>query len=434
MNIILKKLEDLVPYENNPRNNDEAVDYVAQSIKEFGFKVPVVIDTNNVIVAGHTRYKASKKLGINEIPCLVADDLTPEQIKAFRLADNRVGEIATWNDEKLELEMSKLDNFNMELFGFDSVFTDGERENVTETIDAIEDEYEVELSEKPKAKLGDVWQLGRHRLICGDATKSEDLDKLCDGQLVDMLLTDPPYNVNYEGGTGLTIQNDNLPDEKFRQFLIDSFTNINRVLKAGAAFYIWHADSEGYNFRQACINAGWKVRQCLVWIKSSIVLGRQDYQWKHEPCLYGWKDGAAHNWYGDRKERTEISAFDIYELRYKTREELLEFIERQWCDAENVETTVLYEDKPLRNAEHPTMKPIKLLSRQINNSTKKGDIVLDTFGGSGSTLITCEQLDRTCYMSELDPQYVDVIIDRWEKFTGDKAVLLNGDNEDIKTA
>lgn len=426
MNIIQKRIEDLVPYENNPRNNDEAVSYVAESIKEFGFKVPIIIDKDNVIVAGHTRYKASKQLGIEEVPCLVADDLTPEQIKAFRLADNRVAEIATWDNEKLELELNNLESIQMELFGFDSVFTDGERESFSSSDETVEDDYEVELKEETKSKLGDVWQLGRHRLICGDATKSEDLDKLCNGKLVDLVLTDPPYNVNYEGGTGLTIQNDNLPDEKFRQFLIDSFTNINRVLKAGGAFYIWHADSEGYNFRQACIKAGWRVRQCLVWIKSSIVLGRQDYQWKHEPCLYGWKDGAAHNWYGDRKERTEISAFDMYELRYKTREELLEFIERQWCDAEDCETTVLYEDKPLRNAQHPTMKPIKLLSRQINNSTKKGDIVLDTFGGSGSTLITCEQLERTCYMSELDPKYVDVIIDRWEKFTGNKAVLLNG--------
>ena len=426
MNIIQMRLEDLVPYENNPRNNDEAVDYVANSIKEFGFRVPIVIDKDNVIVAGHTRYKALKKLGWKEVPCTMADDLTPEQIKAYRLADNRVGEIATWNGDKLDLELSDLESMHMELFGFDSAFTDGEREreSFSSSDETVEDDYEVELKEKPKAKLGDVYQLGRHRLICGDATKSEDLDKLCNGEVVDMVLTDPPYNVNYEGGTGLTIQNDNLPDEKFRQFLCDAFKNMNKHLKSGGAFYIWHADSEGYNFRQACINTGWQVRQCLVWIKSSIVLGRQDYQWKHEPCLYGWKDGASHNWYGDRKERTEISAFDLYELRYKTREELLEFIERQWCDTEDCETTVLYEEKPLKNAEHPTMKPIKLLSRQINNSTKKGDIVLDVFGGSGSTLMACEQLDRICYTMEYDPIYVDVIIDRYKHLTGKDAVRV----------
>lgn len=426
MDIIQKRIEDLVPYENNPRNNDEAVSYVAESIKEFGFKVPIVVDKNNIIVAGHTRYKASMLLGITEVPCIVADDLTDEQIKAFRLADNKVGEIATWNDEKLDLELMGLDSIDMELFGFDSVFNDGERESFSSSDETIEDDYEVELPEDTNIKAGDIYQLGRHRVICGDATNKNDLNKLCNGNLVDLILTDPPYNVNYEGGTGLTIANDNLPDEKFRQFLCDSFKNMNEHLKAGGAFYIWHADSEGYNFRQACISVGWKVRQCLVWVKSSIVLGRQDYQWKHEPCLYGWKDGASHNWYGDRKERTEISAFDIFELRYKTREELLEFIEKRWCDSEDCETTVLCEDKPNKNAEHPTMKPIKLLSRQIKNSTKENDIVLDAFGGSGSTLITCEQLNRTCYTVEYDPKYVKVIIDRWEKFTGKKAVLLNG--------
>lgn len=426
MNIIQKTLNELIPYENNPRNNDEAVNYVAESIKEFGFKVPIIIDKNNVIVAGHTRYKASKKLGINEVPCLVADDLTDEQIKAFRLADNRVGEIATWDFDKLEIELATLDN--MELFGFDDVFTDGEREDITAAVETEEDDYNVELPEVPKAKLGDVYQLGSHRLMCGDATSENDLNVLCGDKEVDLVLTDPPYNVNYEGGTGLTIANDNLPDEKFRAFLIDAFKNMNKHLKAGGAFYIWHADSEGYNFREACKKADWTVRQCLVWVKSSIVLGRQDYQWKHEPCLYGWKDGASHCWYGDRKQRTEISAFDIFELRYKTREELLEFIEKQWCDAEDCETTVLCEDKPLKNGEHPTMKPIKLLTRQVVNSSKENDIVLDVFGGSGSTLMTCEQLNRTCYTMELDPKYVDVIINRWEQFTGKKAVLLNGDN------
>ena len=423
MNIIQKTLNELIPYDNNPRNNDEAVDYVAESIKEFGFKVPIIIDKNNVIVAGHTRYKASKKLGINEVPCLVADDLTEEQVKAFRLADNRVGEIATWDFDKLEIELATLDN--MELFGFDDVFTDGEREDVTAAVETEEDNYNVELPEEPKAKLGNVYQLGEHRLMCGDATSENDLNVLCGDKEVDLVLTDPPYNVNYEGGTGLTIANDNLPDEKFKAFLTDAFKNMNKHLKPGGAFYIWHADSEGYNFREACKKADWKVRQCLVWVKSSIVLGRQDYQWKHEPCLYGWKDGASHSWYGDRKQRTEISAFDIFELRYKTREELLEFIEEQWCDTEDCETTVICEDKPNKNGEHPTMKPIKLLTRQIVNSSKEHDIVLDVFGGSGSTLMTCEQLNRTCYTMELDPKYVDVIINRWEQYTGKKAVLLN---------
>lgn len=394
MNIVQKTLDDLIPYENNPRHNDDAVDYVAESIKEFGFKVPIIIDKGNVIVAGHTRYKAAKKLGINEVPCLVADDLTDEQIKAFRLADNKVAEIATWDFEKLDLELSTLE-MDMELFGFES-YED------TEPQEVVEDDYEVEVPEEPKAKYGDIYQLGKHRLMCGDSTSIDDVSKLMNGETVDLLITDPPYNVNYEGSTKdkLTIMNDKMNNDNFRQFLLDAFTCADSVMKAGAAFYIWHADSEGYNFRGACFDVGWEVKQCLVWNKNSLVLGRQDYHWKHEPCLYGWKSGASHNWYADRKQ-----------------------------------TTVLDFDRPSRNAEHPTMKPIPLFDYQIQNNTKKDDVVLDLFGGSGTTLMAAEQNNRTAYLMELDPKYVDVIINRWEQFTGKKAVLLNeNDNEDIKTA
>ena len=394
MNIVQKTLDDLIPYENNPRHNDDAVDYVAESIKEFGFKVPIIIDKGNVIVAGHTRYKAAKKLGINEVPCLVADDLTDEQIKAFRLADNKVAEIATWDFEKLDLELSTLE-MDMELFGFEP-YED------TEPQEVVEDDYEVEVPEEPKAKYGDIYQLGKHRLMCGDSTSIDDVSKLMNGETVDLLITDPPYNVNYEGGTKnkLTIMNDKMDNDNFRQFLSDAFTCADSVMKPGAAFYIWHADSEGYNFRGACFDVGWEVKQCLVWNKNSLVLGRQDYHWKHEPCLYGWKSGASHNWYADRKQ-----------------------------------TTVLDFDRPSRNAEHPTMKPIPLFDYQIQNNTKKDDVVLDLFGGSGTTLMAAEQNNRTAYLMELDPKYVDVIINRWEQFTGKKAVLLNeNDNEDIKTA
>ena len=393
MNIVQKTLDELIPYENNPRDNDDAVDYVAESIKEFGFKVPIIIDKDNVIVAGHTRYKACKKLGINEVPCIIADDLTEEQIKAFRLADNKVAEIATWDFEKLDLELSTLD-MDMELFGFEP-YED------TEPQEVVEDDYEVEVPEEPKAKYGDIYQLGKHRLMCGDSTSIDDVSKLMNGDTVDLLITDPPYNVNYEGATKdkLTIMNDKMDNDNFRQFLLDAFTCADSVMKAGAAFYIWHADSEGYNFRGACYDVGWTVRQCLIWNKNSLVLGRQDYHWKHEPCLYGWKDGASHNWYGDRKQ-----------------------------------TTVLDFDRPSRNAEHPTMKPIPLFDYQIQNNTKKGDIVLDLFGGSGTTLMACEQSGRTCYINELDPKYVDVIINRWEQFTGEKAVLVSEHIKDSKTA
>jgi site-specific DNA-methyltransferase (adenine-specific) len=393
LNITQKTLDELIPYENNPRDNDDAVDYVAESIKEFGFKVPIIIDKNNVIVAGHTRYKACKKLGINEVPCLVADDLTEEQIKAFRLADNKVAEIATWDFEKLDLELSTLE-LDMELFGFEIIEDE-------EPVEATEDDYEVEVPAEPKAKYGDVYQLGNHRLMCGDSTSIDDVEKLMNGAKVDLLITDPPYNVNYEGATKdkLTIMNDKMDNDNFRQFLLDAFKCADNVMKDGAAFYIWHADSEGYNFRGACFDVGWTVRQCLIWNKNSLVLGRQDYHWKHEPCLYGWKDGASHNWYGDRKQ-----------------------------------TTVLDFDRPSRNAEHPTMKPIPLFDYQIQNNTKKGDIVLDLFGGSGTTLMASEQNERSAYLMELDPKYVDVIINRWEQFTGEKAVLVSEHNEDIKTA
>lgn len=377
------KLDELIPYEKNPRLNDKAVKYVAESIKEFGFKVPIVIDKNNVIVAGHTRYKASIELGLTEVPCIVADDLTEEQVKAFRLADNKVGEIAEWDFNLLAEELQGIDDLDMEAFGFEMPKNDEEVE---------EDEYEVELPKEPKSKLGQVYKLGRHRLMCGDSTKVEDVSKLMDGAKADMLLTDPPYNVAYEGGTKdkLKLKNDNMSDEKFRKFLTEAFSRANEVMKEGAVFYIWHADSEGYNFRGACFNIGWKVRQCLIWNKNSMVLGRQDYQWKHEPCLYGWKEGASHLWATDRKQ-----------------------------------TTVLDFDRPNRNAEHPTMKPVKLFDYLIKNNTKSEDIVLDLFGGSGTTIIACEQNKRTGYVMELDPKYVDVIIDRWETLTGKKAELIS---------
>lgn len=385
MNITNIPLKNLKPYENNPRKNDDAVKYVAESIKEFGFKVPIVIDKNNVIVAGHTRYKAAKKLKMSEVPCIIADDLTDEQIKAFRLADNKVAEKAEWDFDLLNAELDDIIDLDMELFGFEDALQDDAEE-------AVEDEFEVELPPEPKSKLGDIYQLGNNRLMCGDSTVLEDVEKLMGGEQADMLLTDPPYNVNYEGKTKdkLKIKNDQMGNDNFRQFLTDAFSNADMVMKPGAVFYIWHADSEGYNFRGACFDAGWTVRQCLIWIKNSMVMGRQDYQWKHEPCLYGWKEGAGHLWASDRKQ-----------------------------------TTVINFDKPTRNDMHPTMKPIPLFDYQIKNNTKGGDVVLDLFGGSGTTIMACEQNGRRGYSMEYDPRYVDVIIARWEKFTGEKAVLLN---------
>lgn len=387
MTIIDKPIDELIPYANNPRHNDDAVFAVANSISQFGFKVPVVVDKENVIVCGHTRYKAAQKLGLKTIPCIIADDLTPDQINAFRLADNKTAELADWDMSKLEEELEGLANdFDMEDFGFK------ELETLDEPSEIADDDFDDAPPEDPKAKRGDLYQLGEHRLLCGDATDQNDVERLLGGDKADLYLTDPPYNVAYIGKTkdALTIQNDKMADGDFRQFLVDAFSAADAVMKQGAAFYIWHADSEGFNFRGACNDIGWKVRQCLIWNKNSMVLGRQDYQWKHEPCLYGWKDGASHNWYSDRSQ-----------------------------------TTVIDMDKPSRSADHPTMKPVQLFAYQIQCSTKPGDIVYDSFGGSGTTLIACEQLQRKAMIMELDPRYVDVIIKRWETLTGKSAVLMN---------
>lgn len=387
MTIIDKPIDELIPYANNPRHNDDAVFAVANSISQFGFKVPVVVDKENVIVCGHTRYKAARKLGLKTIPCIIADDLTPEQINAFRLADNKTAELADWDMSKLEEELQGLANdFDMEDFGFK------ELETLDEPSEIADDDFDDAPPEDPKAKRGDLYQLGEHRLLCGDATDQNDVERLMGGDKADLYLTDPPYNVAYVGKTkdALTIQNDKMADGDFRQFLVDAFSAADAVMKQGAAFYIWHADSEGFNFRGACNDIGWKVRQCLIWNKNSMVLGRQDYQWKHEPCLYGWKDGASHNWYSDRSQ-----------------------------------TTVIDMDKPSRSADHPTMKPVQLFAYQIQCSTKPGDIVYDSFGGSGTTLIACEQLQRKAMIMELDPRYVDVIIKRWETLTGKSAVLMS---------
>lgn len=379
-------IKSIRPYEKNPRRNDEAVDAVAASIREFGWQQPIVVDKDGVIIAGHTRYKAAKKLKCDTVPVVVADDLTEDQVKAYRLADNKTGELAEWDTALLGEELAELADFDMSQFGFDTILQEEVRE-------AEEDDYEVNPPEEPKAKPGDIYQLGRHRLMCGDSTDAESVYQLCQDGQVDMLLTDPPYGVDYTGKTrdAMKIQNDATSDETLRDMLADAFSAANNIMKPGAVFYIWHAILKTSAFESACQMAGWEVRQVLIWAKNTMVMGRQDYQWKHEPCLYGWKDGAGHLWASDRKQ-----------------------------------TTILNFDRPTKNKEHPTMKPVKLFDYQIQNNTKGGDIVLDLFGGSGTTIVACEQNGRCARVMELDPRYVDVIIDRWEKLTGEKAVLLNG--------
>ena len=385
MEIIKLKIDEVIPYENNPRNNDEAVAYVVESIKQCGYCSPIIIDEDNVILCGHTRLKALKQLGYKEVECVRKSGMTDEQKKKYRILDNKTAEVAEWNFDLLEEELKDLDFGDFD-FGFDDM------PELSEPVEITEDEVpEVDDKSEPITKPGDIWQLGKHRLMCGDSTDASAVAALMNGKEADLLLTDPRYNVAYVGGTddALTIENDKMGSDEFYDFLTSAFSAAVEVLKAGGAFYIWHADVNGLDFRLALKASGLTLRQTLIWNKNAMTLGRQDYQWKHEPCLYGWKDGAGHNWYSDR------------------------------C-----QTTVLDFNKPLRNGEHPTMKPVELFAYQIQNSTKKGEIVLDLFGGSGTTIIACEQTGRIGYSMELDPKYCDVIIKRYENLTGKKAVKI----------
>ena len=373
MNIVMKQVSVLQEYENNPRNNDEAIKAVANSINEFGFKVPIVITSDNVIIAGHTRLKASVSLGLTEVPCIVADDLNEAQIKAFRLADNKTAELATWDFSKLESELFDID-MDMLQFGFE------ELESLVPD-NATDDDFDIdgEIPETPFSELGDIYELKGHRVMCGDSTLNTDVKKLVTDIKVDMIFTDPPYNVDYEGTAG-KIKNDKMEDDTFYLFLLDAFKNMFEHTKPGGAIYCCHADTEGLNFRNAFKNAGYKLAECLVWVKNALVLGRQDYHWRHEPILYGWREGAAHYFIDDRSQDT------IWEY-----------------------------NKPRKNEEHPTMKPLELVGKAISNSSRRHESILDLFGGSGSTMIAADQLDRKSYLMELDEKFVDVIVKRYIK-------------------
>lgn len=400
-------------YDNNPRNNEKAVDAVAESINQFGFKVPIVIDKDCVIVAGHTRVKAAKQIGMTSVPCVIADDLTEEQLQAYRLADNKTAELAEWDFEKLHEELKALNAFDMDIFGFDTL-----PDIMEEMNEPSETPIEELIDDETITKEGDVWRLGNHRLLCGDCTDKATIEKLMNGEKADLLLTDPPYNVAVENSAGMTIQNDNMSDTAFYEFLFSAFSVANIAMKEGAGFYIWHGESEGLNFRKACKAVEWNLKQCIIWVKSQITIGRQDYQWKHEPCLYGWKGGGSHYFIKNRKQATVIDE-DI-DVEFMTAEELRKVI----TDIME-QSSILREEKPQKNSDHPTMKPIPLIKKQVKNSTRKNGIVLDIFGGSGTTLLACEELSRICYMVELDPKYCDVIIKRWETLTGEKAVKTN---------
>lgn len=386
----LKK--DFEPNALKEKKNRDVGD-LKQSILTLGFKIPLVIwKEGKYITDGTGRFLALELLEyegytIPDLPYVPVTAKNKKEAKRITLAiSSQYGDITKDSLGEFVLDMQEIDLGFIALPGIDL--------DAAEWKPGGKVEYEVQEDEAPeapkvaKSKKGDMYQLGKHRLLCGDATDIQAVATLMGGQKADMLLTDPPYNVAYVGKTkdALKIQNDRQDDDKFREFLRSAFAAANNHLKEGGVFYIWHADSEGYNFRGACQDVEWEIRECLIWLKNSLVLGRQDYHWKHEPCLYGWKAGAAHVWNNDRKQ-----------------------------------TTIFEFDRPSRSKEHPTMKPVKMIAYQMGNNTLENQIVLDTFGGSGSTLIAAEQTNRVCYTMELDPKYVDVIVERWENLTGKKA-------------
>lgn len=381
----LVAVSKLVPYVNNARtHNAQQITKLRSSLREFGFINPVIIDREFNVIAGHGRILAAKEEGIEEVPCVFVDYLTPAQKKAYILADNRMAMDAGWDEELLRVEIEALqaESFDVGLTGFDE--KDIAELFAGEDGDAQDDDFDVdeELQKPPVSKSGDVWLLGNHRLICGDSTKEETYTVLMDGKKANLVVTDPPYNVNYEGSAG-KIQNDNMENDKFYQFLFDAFQNMEKAMADDASIYVFHADTEGLNFRKAFSDAGFYLSGTCIWKKQSLVLGRSPYQWQHEPCLYGWKKKGRHQWYSDRKQTT------IWEF-----------------------------DKPKKNGDHPTMKPIPLIAYPIKNSGMSNCIVLDPFGGSGSTLIACEQLGRICHTIELDEKYCDVIIKRYIEQVG----------------
>lgn len=406
MNFEKIDINSIIEYENNAKiHTDEQIEQICNSIREFGNNDPIAIDENNVIIEGHGRLYALKKLNYEEVDVIRLTHLNEQQKKAYILAHNNLTMTTGYDLEKLQIEMEGIIDFDMSEFGFEPFELLNELEETEEQLEDVLSNVENNENEL-KVQRGDIFKLGKHTLMCGDSKDTESVKFLTGGGTVNLVVTDPPYNVNYEEkakhisktrscerikkGTNTNIKNDKVGDEEFYQFLFKMYKNMLEVLEEGGAYYIWYAQAESINFLKALKDAGSNFRQILIWNKNNMVLGRQDYQWKYEPCIYGWKEGAPHNWYSDRKQ-----------------------------------TTVLDFNKPLRSLEHPTMKPVDLFKYLIENSSKVGDKVLDLFGGSGTTLIACEELNRECYMMEYEPKYVEVIIKRWENLTGEKAIKIN---------
>lgn len=432
--IVQKSVDSLIPYINNSRqHSDEQVAQIAASIQEFGWTNPILVDGDNGLIAGHGRLLAARKLGMSKVPVIELDHLSEAQKKALIIADNKLALNADWNAELLEVELKDLlaADFDLNLLGFDAdelhVLLNPEVHNEGLT---HEDDVPA-IPEIPKSKEGDIYQLGPHRVMCGSSLDIDSWDKLMVGEKADACWTDPPYNVAYESKLAGKIKNDSMDNDQFKQFLLDAYIAMFAVMKPGAPIYVAHSDTEGLNFRSAFSEAGFKLSGCLIWRKNSLVLGRSDYQWMHEPILYGWKPGSKHRWYGGRKLTTvmdhgeggPISKMEDGRWMVKIGDSVL--IVNGEATLEESPASILFHDKPKRSSEHPTMKPVGLIEKMLKSSARSGDIIIDAFGGSGSTLIAADRLGMSARLMELDPKFVDVIVKRWEDFTGRKAELLN---------
>jgi DNA modification methylase len=438
LKIVQKPVDKLIPYVNNSRtHSDEQIAQIASSIKEFGWTNPILVDGENGIIAGHGRLMAARKLGYKEVPTIELKDLTETQRKAYIIADNRLALNAGWDNEMLTIELNDLlaDGFALEMLGFDKdelhVLLNPEQLN-----EGLTHEDDVpDLPKDPISKPGDIWICGPHKVMCGSSLEIDAWDTLMAGERADACWTDPPYNVAYESKLAGKIKNDDMNNDEFKQFLLDAYISMFSVMKEGAPIYVAHADTEGLNFRDSFIKAGFKLSGCLIWRKNSLVLGRSDYQWMHEPILYGWKPGSKHRWYGGRKlttivehgESGPIQKLEDGRWAIKVGDSVL--IVSGDAKLEESPSSIFFHEKPKRSGEHPTMKPVGLIEKMLKSSARPGDIVIDAFGGSGSTLIAADRLGMSARLMELDAKFVDVIVKRWEDFTGKKAVLLTETSE-----
>ena len=417
MHIKQQPIDNLTPYANNARtHSDEQVAQIAASIQEFGFNNPVLVDSNNSIIAGHGRVLAARILELDKVPTIKLDHMSEAQRKAYILADNKLALNAGWDQGLLAIELEAMADagFDVNLTGFsieelDGIFGDKRKGDAGE--DDVPDPQPIALTE-----LGDVWQLGKHRLICADSLDSETYNALMGDDVADMVWTDPPYNIDYHSTDGKSIENDNMEVGAFENFLSTAFAMARGYTEPGAAIYIAHSEAFSTSFRKAAAQSGWSIRQCLIWVKHHFTLSRQDYQWQHEPILYGWNPDGSHRWHGGFSHSTVFD--DEIDLTKLKKEDLVKLMQDM-----RSEMTVLRENKPGKSPLHPTMKPVELVSRMMLNSSAYNQIVLDPFGGSGTTLIACEKHRRRCRTIELDPVYADVIVNRWQDYTGDSAIL-----------